>query len=1575
MKHTLLSKRAMISLTAIVVLFIGTTLAVTTSVGASNLASLQAGIFAFLGGGSSEVGNFESAATVASVTTDKADYQPGETVQITGAGFGPNDVVTLQVTDIGPAFESASLASGYGTWTVNADSSGAFSTSWLVGIEALNRTLKLTAVGSPSGLSASTTFTDASIGLYDQCSNDDGDGYGAPDTGCRWINGNLNGNNSTYSEGDSTVQRLWLTGFEPGSTHTVTLQYGTTKAGTHAYDFLTTYNDSETWIVTSDLCQDITGCTTASVDNAFAIPQDPNVPDDFETAVGSRVFTMYGGDVDDATTPTLFSGVYGGGDSETRITVTFTVDSTGSMCSTSGPLDGTCAVALFFGAHISKSDDWEGPLGDGFGGATQIPGSPYHVALAAMDGGSIGNRDNQMQASAVVVPQGTIIIVKDAVPNDAQNFAFTSPTLNPTSFNLDDDGDPGLNNSQTFLNVVPGTYVVSETLGVPDWVLTSIVCVDPNGGTTVNVPVGSASIVVSEGETITCTFTNTRLNAAIEVSKSVNIDEICAGSSTLVTYTYTVTNPGTAPLQSVSLSDNNGTPGNAADDFNPTFVGGDANSNNFLDPGETWTYSAQKSLGATTTNIVTASASTAGGQNASDTASATVTAFTCTIDVTKSADAEAICSGSSTTYDFTVTNNSSTFTWTGTFVDDVLGNIGAQPLVLAPGQTATFNNVAGPVLTQNTTNTATATGAFNDPSATAASDNASDTVNVSNCTIDVTKSADAEAICSGSSTTYDFTVTNNSSTFTWTGTFVDDVLGNIGAQPLVLAPGQTATFNNVAGPVLTQNTTNTATATGAFNDPSATAASDNASDTVNVSNCTIDVTKSADAEAICSGSSTTYDFTVTNNSSTFTWTGTFVDDVLGNIGAQPLVLAPGQTATFNNVAGPVLTQNTTNTATATGAFNDPSATAASDNASDTVNVSNCTIDVTKSADAEAICSGSSTTYDFTVTNNSSTFTWTGTFADDVLGNIGAQPLVLAPGQTATFNNVAGPVLTQNTTNTATATGAFNDPSATAASDNASDTVNVSNCTIDVTKSADAEAICSGSSTTYDFTVTNNSSTFTWTGTFADDVLGNIGAQPLVLAPGQTATFNNVAGPVLTQNTTNTATATGAFNDPSATAASDNASDTVTVEVCRIIVKKITVPAEDPVVTLFEFTGDVADSIGHNETIVENVTAPGQYDSTETDLPGWDLTDVTCVGDDNPDTDDNATAIFDVDLGETITCTFTNTERGTVIFSKTENQGATLREFTFEIRENASLSDLGDILANATVPIGSDSLDDINFDCVDGNEENCEDIPGPIGVAHFPPGTYQFCETNLMPGWTHTLEAIDALDDGDVFVPNGNDVGADSSTQCVEIVITAGGELDLGTIDNIPPPGGDAHTIGFWKNWTSCDGKGNQAPVLDYVLWSYGKFPFVDAADTPDDASVFDGPFMGFTDPSPFDPGVVIGDVTIDTCAKAVSVLSKQTFASRVRKRGRTDIGPFLNLTSQLLAAKLNIQAGAEAFCIQPVIDLADDYLSAYNYNGTLTVDPLTQTDKQNLLLLAGYLDDYNNNDLVCPVALPPAPNP
>ncbi len=69
--------------------------------------------------------------------------------------------------------------------------------------------------------------------------------------------------------------------------------------------------------------------------------------------------------------------------------------------------------------------------------------------------------------------------------------------------------------------------------------------------------------------------------------------EVLVGST--VTFTYVVTNTSSsAPLSGVTVRDDNGTPANLADDFNPAFVGGDTDTDGLLDVGETFTFSASR---------------------------------------------------------------------------------------------------------------------------------------------------------------------------------------------------------------------------------------------------------------------------------------------------------------------------------------------------------------------------------------------------------------------------------------------------------------------------------------------------------------------------------------------------------------------------------------------------------------------------------------------------------------------------------------------------------------------------------------------------------------------------------------------------------------------------------------------------------------------------------------------------------------------------------------------------------------------------------------------------------------------
>jgi uncharacterized repeat protein (TIGR01451 family) len=107
---------------------------------------------------------------------------------------------------------------------------------------------------------------------------------------------------------------------------------------------------------------------------------------------------------------------------------------------------------------------------------------------------------------------GSITIVKDALPNDQQDFTFTGNITGCTSFTLDDDagatGESTTNSNQKVCPVGAGTYNVDEA--VPSgWVKTSATCSDGSPIT---------AIAVAAGESVTCTFTNTK-NGSITIIK------------------------------------------------------------------------------------------------------------------------------------------------------------------------------------------------------------------------------------------------------------------------------------------------------------------------------------------------------------------------------------------------------------------------------------------------------------------------------------------------------------------------------------------------------------------------------------------------------------------------------------------------------------------------------------------------------------------------------------------------------------------------------------------------------------------------------------------------------------------------------------------------------------------------------------------------------------------------------------------------------------------------------------------------------------------------------------------------
>lgn len=166
-----------------------------------------------------------------------------------------------------------------------------------------------------------------------------------------------------------------------------------------------------------------------------------------------------------------------------------------------GPTSGS-ANAL--AAAIANPANWE---------ATES--FPFPTGGNDITNGTLGNN------FTVGSTTGTIVIVKDTVPDAAQDFAFTTTGgLSPATFSLDDDAVGPLVNAQTFNNVAAGSYSVTET-AVAGYTNT-LSCVDPSGGTTT--ASATATIDLAPGETVTCTNTNTAQPGSIVIIENTAPD-------------------------------------------------------------------------------------------------------------------------------------------------------------------------------------------------------------------------------------------------------------------------------------------------------------------------------------------------------------------------------------------------------------------------------------------------------------------------------------------------------------------------------------------------------------------------------------------------------------------------------------------------------------------------------------------------------------------------------------------------------------------------------------------------------------------------------------------------------------------------------------------------------------------------------------------------------------------------------------------------------------------------------------------------------------------------------------------
>lgn len=368
----------------------------------------------------------------------------------------------------------------------------------------------------------------------------------------RWVTGNLGASNSQYSEGDAVPYRALLKNLTEGSTYKIDLEWDTTVSGRNALDYLASFNFSET---TADPCAGI-ACGSQSM---LSIPMDPSVSGAMVNQQAGQSISVFGGTfpsngamvsntggticgsatctISSNPLPYVLSGTYAS-TSETAISVFVTATSQ--------------TAVLAWGGHIASRMDWGANKS-----AAVISGSPYHMRVLGFECSDVANcsagqMDRSLSSAAITLPS-SITIVKEASTQGSASFAFTATPSPLSNFSLIDDGT--LANTKVFSGITTfGSYTITENAAM-GWDFDRLSCSfaqQSTGSTSVNG--ASVTIVLAEGEDVTCTFFNSPTPApALSLEKTADAASFSSPATT-ITYSYLLTNTGNTILGPTQFS-------------------------------------------------------------------------------------------------------------------------------------------------------------------------------------------------------------------------------------------------------------------------------------------------------------------------------------------------------------------------------------------------------------------------------------------------------------------------------------------------------------------------------------------------------------------------------------------------------------------------------------------------------------------------------------------------------------------------------------------------------------------------------------------------------------------------------------------------------------------------------------------------------------------------------------------------------------------------------------------------------------------------------------------------------------
>jgi len=260
--------------------------------------------------------------------------------------------------------------------------------------------------------------------------------------------------------------------------------------------------------------------------------------------------------------------------------------------------------------------------------------------------------------------------------------------------------------------------------------------------------------------------------------------------------------------------------------------------------------------------------------------------------------------------------------------------------------------------------------------------------------------------------------------------------------------------------------------------------------------------------------------------------------------------------------------------------------------------------------------------------------------------------------------------------------------------------------------------------------------------------------------------------------------------------------------------------------------------------------------------------------------------------------------------------------------------------------------------LDDEVSTFEDADGRLefATALTPGASYTVCESPVPAGYTFEITVDGGT--GNVLTYAGPP-GADNPTgeiQCFDFVAADSPTTLLFEVNN-RYPGGAPRTPGYWKNWNTCTGGGQQYTAEKLGGVAAGVFLLDDLLPQ------------------------AVGELPINDCQTGVYVLSAQQVAGNKVGKNASNDGAYL-LARNLLAARLNQDAGAcdpdgpedrweirgnDDATFEELLGHADAFLTDIGFEGEGSYlgpkDKKEAEDRAYALYLAGIIDDYNNGEI------------